>query len=153
VELASPDGTAPHTRRRAAKPRDIVDAGGTVNKPVKIPGPDHPITIEPTGARVVVRAGDRVIADTEDALTLREASYRPVQYVPVADVDPEVLRASATQTYCPFKGEASYYDVALDDSEIADAIWTYRQPYDAVAEIAGHVAFYADLVGVSVGED
>jgi len=73
----------------------------------KIPGPDHPITVEPTGTRVVERVGDRVVADTTSALTLQEASYSAVQYVPLADVDREMLRDSATTTYCPYKGEAS----------------------------------------------
>lgn len=115
------------------------------------PGPDHPITVAPTGARVVVRAGGRVIADTERALTLTEASYPPVQYVPLADVDSSLLRPSGTETYCPFKGDASYYSIAIDDNEIEDAIWTYERPFDAVSEIAGHVAFYRDKAEISVG--
>jgi uncharacterized protein (DUF427 family) len=117
----------------------------------KIPGPDHPITVEPTGTRVVARVGDRVVADTTSALTLQEASYPPVQYVPLADVDPDVLRDSAMTTYCPYKGEAGYYTlVPADGAELVDAVWTYRTPYDAVAEIADHVAFYPDRVDVSV---
>ena len=110
------------------------------------------ITIEPTGKRVVVRAGGRVIADSDAALTLHEARHRPVQYVPIADVDAGVLRHSDKQTHCPFKGNASYYSIAPDDIEIADAIWTYEQPYEAVGEIAGHVAFYPDRVEIAVGD-
>jgi uncharacterized protein (DUF427 family) len=117
----------------------------------KIPGPDHPITIEPTGARVVVRAGGMVVADTTSAVTLHEAAYPPVQYVPMADVDQRVLRPSATSTYCPYKGDATYYSVAAPDGLIEDAIWAYEQPYAAVAEIAGHVAFYPDRVDIAVG--
>ena len=117
----------------------------------KIPGPDRPITVEPTGTRVVARVGDRVVADTTSALTLQEASYSAVQYVPLADVDREMLRDSATTTYCPYKGEAGYYTlVPTEGTELVDAVWTYRTPYDAVAEIAGHVAFYPDKVEVSV---
>jgi uncharacterized protein (DUF427 family) len=114
-----------------------------------IPGPDHPITVEPADVRVVVTAGGKVVADTSKALVLREASYPAAYYVPLADVDPAVLRPSETHTYCPYKGEASYYSVAGGDGEIADAIWTYPSPYPAVAEIADHVAFYPDRVQIT----
>ena len=114
----------------------------------KIPGPDHPITIETTGVRVVARAGSHIIADTLKALTLREANYPPVQYIPLEDVDRTLLEASATQTYCPYKGDASYYSIALPG--LTDAVWTYRTPYETVAPIAGHVAFYTDRVEVVV---
>ncbi len=113
------------------------------------PGADHPITIEPTAGRVVVRVGDVVVADTVAALTLREASYPPVQYIPLADVDHSVLRDSARTTYCPYKGDCNYHDLVLDDDEVTDAVWTYRDPYPAVAEIAGHVAFYPHRVDVA----
>ena len=118
---------------------------------VRTPGPRHPITVEPTGARVVVRAGGSVLADTTAALTLREASYPPVQYVPLADVDAGLLRPSTTRTWCPYKGEASYYSVAAGEADLPDAVWTYAQPHPAVAPIAGHVAFYPDRVDVTVG--
>src|SRR5579875_2786811 len=113
---------------------------------VKIPGPDHPITIEPHDGQVVVRAGERVIADTTNALELREASYPTVLYVPLADVDGETLTRSETTTHCPYKGDASYYSVRAGDGLIEDVVWTYEHPYDAVAEIRGHVAFYPDRV-------
>ncbi len=118
----------------------------------KIPGPDHPITVEPTSARVIVRVGGRVLADTDKALTLREASYPAVQYVPLADIDQDAIRHTETHTYCPFKGEASYYTITTADGELTDAIWTYEEPYDAVADIAGHAAFYPDQVEITVGE-
>jgi uncharacterized protein (DUF427 family) len=117
----------------------------------KIPGPDHPITIEATGARVVARVGTRVIADTTRGLTLREANYPPVQYIPLDDVDRTLLTPSATKTYCPYKGDASYYGLALADGERADAVWFYPEPYESVADIAGHIAFYTDQVDVAVG--
>jgi uncharacterized protein (DUF427 family) len=116
-----------------------------------IPGPDHPITVEPADVRVVVTAGDTVVADSAKALVLREASYPPAYYLPMADVDEAVLRPSQTQTYCPYKGDASYYSVAGPDGEITDAVWTYATPYEAVAEIAGHVAFYPDRVSITAG--
>ncbi|GAB3004017.1 hypothetical protein GCM10017788_32330 [Amycolatopsis acidiphila] len=116
----------------------------------------HPITLEPTPGRVVVRVGGRVVADSTSAMTLREAAYSPVQYIPLADVDQSVLRPSSHQTYCPYKGEASYYSLAVkhpdsgEVEEIADAVWTYTDPYDAVDRIASHVAFYPDRVEVTV---
>jgi uncharacterized protein (DUF427 family) len=101
--------------------------------------------------RVVARVGAQIVADTTRALTMREASYPPVHYVPLEDVDQTLLTASATQTYCPYKGDASYYGIAAADGERPDAVWSYREPYDAVADIAGHVAFYTDRVDVVVG--
>ncbi|MBT2225821.1 DUF427 domain-containing protein [Nonomuraea sp. NEAU-A123] len=117
----------------------------------KIPGADHPITIEKTGQRVVARVGERVVADTTRALTLREANYPPVQYIPLGDVDQTLLAATDTRTYCPYKGDASYYSIALAEGGLADAVWSYREPYDAVVDIADHVAFYTDRVEVVVG--
>ena len=123
----------------------------TTTREPKIPGPEHPITIEPAGVRVVARVGAQIVADTTKALTMREASYPPVHYIPLEDVDQTLLTASATQTYCPYKGDASYFGIAAADGERADAVWSYREPYDAVADIAGHVAFYTDRVDVVVG--
>jgi len=119
------------------------------SKPVRIPGPDHPITIELTPAHVVVKLGDTVVADSRDALTLREASYPPVQYIPRVDVDMSLLEASPHQTYCPYKGDASYLSVRGDERR-ASSIWSYERPYEAVAEIAGHLAFYPDRFTILV---
>src|SRR6202166_1929906 len=83
-----------------------------VEKQIKIPGPDHPITIEANPSRVVVKVGGKVIADTRDALTLREASYPSVQYIPRRDVDMAALTRSEHRTYCPYKGDASYYSIS-----------------------------------------
>ena len=71
------------------------------DKPMKIPGPDHSISIDANPSRVVVTVGGRVIADTRDALTLREASYPAVQYIPRRDVDMAALTRSEHTTYCP----------------------------------------------------
>jgi len=121
-----------------------------VTKEIKIPNADHPITIEADTARVVVSVEDTVIADTRAALSLREGGYEPVYYLPLDDVVPGALRPSSAQTYCPYKGEASYYDVILRDGQVrSDAVWTYRSPYPAVEAIAGHVAFYTDRVQVA----
>jgi uncharacterized protein (DUF427 family) len=114
----------------------------------KIPGPEHPITIEHTGRRVRARVGTRVVADTTRALTLLEAGHPPVHYIPLDDVDQALLAPSDTQTYCPYKGDASYYTITLPEARLTDAVWTYREPYEAVAPIANHVAFYTDRVQV-----
>jgi uncharacterized protein (DUF427 family) len=115
-------------------------------KTVRIPGPDHPIAIAPTPRRVVVTVAGRVVADSRAALTLQEASYPPVQYVPRADVDMALLERTAHATYCPYKGDCAYYSVPAGGGRAVNAVWTYEQPYDAVAAIRDHVAFYADRV-------
>ncbi|HLI58146.1 MAG TPA: DUF427 domain-containing protein [Solirubrobacteraceae bacterium] len=115
---------------------------------VKLPGPDHPITIEPHEGRVVVHAGERVIADSTDALALHEAGYPPVLYLPFDDVDGHALTRSDTTTECPYKGTASHFSVRTDDAVIDDVAWSYEKPHDAVAEIRGRVAFYPDRVRI-----
>ena len=114
--------------------------------PVKIPGPDHPITIAPTARRVVVTVGGRVVADSRNALTLQEASYPAVQYVPLADVDLSLLERTTHATYCPYKGDCAYYSVPAGGERAVNAVWTYEQPHGAVAAIRDHVAFYPDRV-------
>lgn len=109
---------------------------------MKTPGPDHPIHIAPNPRRVVVRAGGRVLADTRCALTLTEAAYPPVQYVPRADVDMTRLVKSEHATACPFKGGATYYSIESERGRAENAAWSYETPHDAVAAIAGHLAFY-----------
>ncbi|MGW4524862.1 DUF427 domain-containing protein [Amycolatopsis sp. NPDC004378] len=115
-------------------------------KKVLVPGPDHPITVEPTKARVVVKAGGRVIADSRSAFTLQESTYPAVQYIPLADVDAGVLERTDHETYCPYKGEASYYSLSAGEVKGENAVWTYEKPYDAVAPIKDHVAFYPNVV-------
>ena len=116
-----------------------------------IPGPDHPITVAPTGKHVVVKAGGKVIAETDSALTLQESNYPPVQYLPLQAVDADVISPTDHETYCPYKGDASYYSLSTPDGELENVIWTYEHPYDAVAEIKDHVAFYPNKVEISVG--
>jgi uncharacterized protein (DUF427 family) len=116
------------------------------DKPMKIAGPDHPITIEANSSRVVVTVGGKVIADTCDALTLREASYPPVQYIPRRNVDMAALRRSEHTTYCPYKGDASYYSIPAGGDRSLNAVWTYETPFEAMAQIKDHVAFYPDRV-------
>ena len=124
-----------------------------MTREIKIPDATHPITVRPTGAHVTVRVGGVTVAESDRALSLAEASYPVVQYIPIADVDQDLLRPTPTQTYCPYKGDASYYTVITPDGQTeTDLIWTYEQPYDAVAEIARHVAFYGDRADITVGE-
>ncbi len=115
-------------------------------KPVRIPGPDHPITIEPSAERVVVKVAGKVIADSREALSLREATYPPVLYIPRKDVDMTALERTDHATYCPFKGDCSYYSIRAGGERSVNAVWTYEAPYEAVAAIKEHLAFYPNRV-------
>jgi uncharacterized protein (DUF427 family) len=118
-------------------------------KPIKVPNAEHPITIDTSTVRVVARVKDTVIADSTATLALRESGYAPVYYFPLNSVAPGTLRPSSTQTYCPYKGDASYYDILLPHGQVLpDAVWTYQTPYPAVAAIADRVAFYTDRVQI-----
>jgi uncharacterized protein (DUF427 family) len=117
-----------------------------VPKPMKIPGPDHPIAVERNPARVVVSTAGRVIADSSNALTLREATLPPVQYIPRKDVDMSQLQRTQHTTYCPYKGDCAYYSIAVGGDASVNAVWTYEAPYAAVADIKDHLAFYPSRV-------
>ena len=117
-----------------------------MTKPVLLPGPDHPITIAPHAARVVVTAGGAVVADTSDALALREANYPAVLYIPRDDVDLGLLERTDHTTYCPYKGDAAYYSIPGVGERGANSVWTYEAPYEAVSLIKDHLAFYPDRV-------
>ncbi|MEP9358623.1 DUF427 domain-containing protein [Sphingomonas sp. KR3-1] len=117
-----------------------------VSKPILVPNSEHPITITPSDAHVVVRAGGKVIADTSRALELREANYPPVFYIPREDADMALLTRTDHASYCPYKGDAAYYSVPGGEN----AVWSYESPYDAVAPIREHLAFYPDRVEISV---
>jgi uncharacterized protein (DUF427 family) len=110
------------------------------------PGPNHPITIEPNRNRVRVVFNGRVVADTTRALTMREASYPPVQYIPREDADMSLLERTGHKTHCPYKSDAAYYSIRAGDRTAENAVWTYEEPYPAVAAIKGHLAFYPDRV-------
>lgn len=117
------------------------------------PSPEHPITVEPSDRHVTVRVHGQRVADTRTALCLQEAGYPDAYYIPLTDVAQHMLTRTDTTTYCPFKGEAGYYRVTTTGGEtVEDALWTYQQPYPAVAAIAGHVAFYPDKAEISVGD-
>jgi uncharacterized protein (DUF427 family) len=115
-------------------------------KQIKVPGPDHPISIQHNRGRIVISVAGRVIADTSNALTLREADYPPVQYIPREDVDLSELKRSDHVTYCPYKGDCSYYSIPAGGKKSVNAVWTYEKPYPAVGQIKEHVAFYTDRV-------
>jgi len=113
---------------------------------MKTPGPDHPITIAHNPNKVRVTLGGKVIAETTRALSLKEASYPPVQYIPREDVRMEMLRLSEHSSHCPYKGDAAYFDVEAGGRKAANAVWTYERPFPAVGEIGAHLAFYPDRV-------
>ena len=113
---------------------------------MKIPGPDHPIAIAPASQRVRVIFNGQVIAETTRALMLREASYKPVFYIPREDAQMALLERTAHSTMCPYKGDASYYSIRAGGRVSENAIWSYETPYPAVSEIAGHLAFYPNRV-------
>jgi predicted adenylyl cyclase CyaB len=125
---------------------DLLEEYSMPEKAAKIPGPDHPIVIGRNPHRVVVTLAGKVIADTSDALILREAHYPAVQYIPRKDVDMAAVERSPTQTYCPYKGNASYFSIPAGGKRSVDAIWSYEIPYAAVAAIKDHLAFYPDRV-------
>ena len=115
-------------------------------KTMKVPGPEHPITVAKNPARVVVSVAGRVVADTRAALTLREAAYRPVLYIPRRDVDMSLLARTSHATFCPYKGDAAYYSIPLGGERAVNAVWSYEAPYPAMALIKDYVAFYPNRV-------
>jgi uncharacterized protein (DUF427 family) len=115
-------------------------------KQIKVPGPEHPISIERNPARIVVSVAGRVIADTGNALTLREADYPPVQYIPREDVDLAELKRTDHATYCPYKGDCNYYSIPAGGRKSVNAVWAYENPRPAIAQIKEHVAFYPERV-------
>ena len=115
---------------------------------MKLPGPDHPITITSNPRRVRVTAGDIVIAESAKALTLKEAKYPAVQYVPREDANMALLERTDRTTHCPYKGDASYYSIKADGKTLDNAICTYETPFPAMTEISGHLAFYPDKVKI-----
>jgi uncharacterized protein (DUF427 family) len=118
----------------------------TAAKPIKIPGPDHPITIERNPARIVVSVAGRVVADTREALTLREAAYPAVQYIPRKDVAMALLDRTDRATYCPYKGDCAYFSIPLGGERSINAVWSYEAPYAPVAAIKDYLALYPERV-------
>ena len=94
----------------------------------------------------MVTVGGRVVADSRNALALREAAYPPVWYIPRGDADMTQFERSAHSSYCPYKGEASYFGLPAGGARAENAVWTYETPHPAVAAIKDHLAFYPDRV-------
>ena len=115
-------------------------------KAVKLPGPDHPITVKLHEGRVRVSVGGRKIADTAAALELKEASYPVVFYIPRQDADMSLLSRTDHSTYCPYKGDASYYSIPGGGDRSVNAVWSYEHPHDAMKQIKDYLAFYPDRV-------
>jgi len=113
---------------------------------MKIPRPDHPISIEANPSRITVTVGGKVIANSRDALTLHEADYPAVQYFPRRDVDMDALVRSEHASYCPYKGDASYYSIPAGGDRSLNAVWTYETPHEAMSQIKEYLAFYPDRV-------
>jgi uncharacterized protein (DUF427 family) len=120
-----------------------------MTRPILEPGLLHPITVDPTPHRVTISVGGRTIVDTTRALTLKESVYPAVIYVRREDTDMSALQPSDKQSYCPYKGDASYFSIRTDDGSLTDAVWTYENPHDAVPEIAGRLAFYRNRVQIT----
>jgi len=93
-----------------------------------------------------VSVGNRVVADSRGALTLREASLPAVQYIPRKDVDMSLLQRTDHATYCPYKGDCAYYSIPSGGDRSVNAVWTYEAPYAAVAQIKDYLAFYPSRV-------
>ena len=120
---------------------------------MKIPGPDHPITVTPARTRWRARFAGHVIADSLDALVLEEANYPPRVYFPREDVSMDYLSRTSEHTHCPYKGDASYYTLVMDGRFAENAVWTYEAPYPAMAAIEGRLSFYPDQVEVYAVDD
>jgi uncharacterized protein (DUF427 family) len=106
----------------------------------------HRIDIRPTSRHLVVRHGDRIVADTTSPLALYESGFAPRWYVPRADVDESALTAAKEQTFCPYKGVCSYYDIG----DARGAAWSYLDAWPEVGRVTGFISFEADKVEVTL---
>jgi uncharacterized protein (DUF427 family) len=116
------------------------------DRPVRLPDESHPIEIEAHPGRVVITVAGRTVADSRNALTLREADYPAVHYIPFEDVDTRLLLTSRQRSYCAYKGDCSYFDIPHGGERARDAAWTYATPHPALSRLAGHIAFYPERV-------
>jgi uncharacterized protein (DUF427 family) len=115
-------------------------------KEIKIPGPDHPIMISPAEVKVRVTIAGRIVAESKQALRLEENGYPPVYYLPRSDADMSLLVRVTHYTYCPYKGDCTYYSIPIGGTKSEYAVWTYEKPYEAVASIKEYLAFYPTQV-------
>jgi uncharacterized protein (DUF427 family) len=112
--------------------------------------PQHRVDLLPEIRHVRVTFAGAVIADSKAALRVEETGHGPVHYVPEKDVRLDLMRPTEHKTYCPFKGDCSYWTIEVDGGGgrrlSENAVWAYRAPYDEAAGLAGHYAFYASRV-------
>jgi uncharacterized protein (DUF427 family) len=130
-----------HTRSSKGKGK-----GKGKGKEIRIPGPDHPITISPAGGKVRVTVAEKIVAESTRGLRLEEKGYPPVFYFPRSDADMSLLVRTTHYTYCPYKGDCTYYSIPIGGAKSEYAVWTYEKPYEAVADIKKHLAFYPSRV-------
>jgi uncharacterized protein (DUF427 family) len=116
------------------------------DKEIKIPGPDHPITISPAEGKIRVTVAERIVAESTRTLRLEEKGYPPIYYLPRNDADMSLLVRTSHYTYCPYKGDCSYYSIPIGGSRSENAVWTYERPHEAVAGINEYLAFYPTRV-------
>ena len=115
-------------------------------KEIKIPGPDHPITISPVEGKVRVAIAGKTVVESTRALRLEEKGYQPVYYLPRDDAHMSLLVRTTHYTYCPYKGDCSYYSIPIGGSRSENAVWTYERPHDAVGRIRDYLSFYPSRV-------
>jgi uncharacterized protein (DUF427 family) len=126
--------------------RSTMHTKSSKGKEIRIPGPDHPITISPAEGKVRVAVAGTIVADSTRALRLEEKGYPPVYYLPREDADMSLLVRTKHYTYCPYKGDCTYYSIPSGGTKSEYAVWTYEKPYEAVADIKEYLAFYPTRV-------
>ena len=123
-----------------------MDTTSSRGKEIKVPGPDHPIAIMPAEGVVRVTVAGKIVAESTRALKLEEKGYPLVYYLPRNDADMSLLLRTTHYTYCPYKGDCTYYSIPIGGERSEYAVWTYEKPYEAVADIREHLAFYPTRV-------
>lgn len=108
--------------------------------------PNHRVDVEPETRRVRVKRGGAIIAESEATLTVLETNHDPVTYFPRQDVRFDFLEATSHQTFCPFKGDASYWSIRVGDDLQENSVWSYQDPFPQVERLKGYLAFYPDRV-------
>jgi uncharacterized protein (DUF427 family) len=119
-----------------------MDNTSSKGKEIKIPGPEHPITISLVTEKVRITVAGRIVAESTKALRLEEKGYPPVYYLPRSDADMSLLVRTTHYTYCPYKGDCTYYSIPIGGAKSEYAVWTYEKPYEAMADIKEYLAFY-----------
>ncbi len=115
--------------------------------------PDYTIRFEPSARRIRVAFNGIVIADTIRAMLMLETRHRPVYYLPLADIRPDVIERTDHHTHCPFKGDAAYWTVTVGDRRAENAMWAYPDPFREAPDLCGYAAFYWDRMGAWFEED